>query len=98
MELKNLQKHVRTLATLPETDAPVISCYLTVHDGRIKHRNAFDGHVSPLTRGLTGQMRQDFEDALEPIGPNPTEELLPEANGVAIFSRRHGPPVDGTEA
>jgi hypothetical protein len=82
VELKNLQKHVRTLTGLPETDAPVVGCYLTVHNGRIKHRIALEGHVSPLTRGLTGQMRQDFEDALEPIGQYLTEELLPEANGV----------------
>ena len=80
------------LASLPETDAPVISCYLTVHNGRIKHRIAFEGQVSPLTRGLTGQMRQDFEDALEPIGQYLTEELLPEANGVAIFCRAGGDP------
>ena len=87
MELKNLQKHVRTLATLPETDAPVISCYLTLHNGRIKDSNAFDGQVRLLIGGLTGQTRQDFEDALEPIGRYLAEGLLPEAKGVAIFSR-----------
>jgi hypothetical protein len=26
MEIKNLQKHIRTLATLEETEAPVVSC------------------------------------------------------------------------
>ncbi|MBL7039401.1 MAG: hypothetical protein ISR77_12280 [Pirellulaceae bacterium] len=92
MELKNLQKHVRTLAILPETDAPVISCYLTLHNGRIKDRNAFDGQVRPLIGGLTGQMRQDFEDALEPIGQYLAVELLPEAQGIAIFSRAGGDP------
>ena len=92
MELKNLQKHVRTLATLPETDAPVISCYLTLHNGRIKDRNGFDGQVRPIISGLTGQTRQDFEDALEPIGQYLAEQLLPEAKGVVIFSRAGGDP------
>ena len=87
MELKNLQEHVLTLATLPETDASVISCYLTLHDGRIKNHNALDRHVRPLIGGLIGQTRKDFEDALEPIGQYLAEELLPEAEGVAIFSR-----------
>ncbi len=36
MELSELKKHVRTLATLPETDAPVISCYLELLNGKIK--------------------------------------------------------------
>jgi len=93
MELKNLQKHVRTLATLPEADAPVISCYLTLHNGRIKDRNAFDGQVRPLIGGLTGQMRQNFEDALEPIGQYLAGELLPEAQGIAVFSRAGGDPL-----
>lgn len=92
MELKNLQKHVRTLATLPETDAPVISCYLTVHAGRIKDRNALDGQIRPLVGGLIGKARKDFEDALEPIGQYLAEELLTEAEGAAIFSRAGGAP------
>lgn len=30
VELKTLQKHIRTLATLEETTSPFISCYLTL--------------------------------------------------------------------
>jgi len=30
MVLKNLQKHVRTLAALAETDSQVISCHLSL--------------------------------------------------------------------
>ena len=30
MELKNLRQHIRTLVTLEETEAPVISCYLNL--------------------------------------------------------------------
>ena len=35
MELEFLQQHVRTLATSPETDAPVISCYLELNKSDI---------------------------------------------------------------
>ena len=92
MELKNLQQHVRTLATLPETPAPIISCYLTIHDGRIKDPSAFDTQVRPLIGSLTGQTRQHFEDALDPIGQYLAAKLQPEAKGVAIFSRAGGKP------
>lgn len=42
MELTELKKHIRTLATLPETDAPVISCYLALLKRNIKNRNTFE--------------------------------------------------------
>ena len=35
MERINLPKHVRTLATLPVTDAPVVSCYQSLDAGRL---------------------------------------------------------------
>ncbi len=42
MELESLREHIRSLAILPETDAPVISCYLSIENGRIKNRNGFN--------------------------------------------------------
>jgi len=45
MELKNLQKHIRTLAILPETNAPVVSCYMTLKKGRIDDRIAFEEQI-----------------------------------------------------
>ena len=53
MERKNLQSHVRTLITLPVTDAPIISCYQTLTAGRLADRNAFDERVRSLRQGLT---------------------------------------------
>ena len=40
MELKNLKQHVRTLITLPITEAPVISCYQSLFNGHLVDRNA----------------------------------------------------------
>ena len=87
MELKNLQRHIRTLATLPETDAEVISCYLTLDKGRLKNRNEFDGQVRAIQNDLTGQTRRDFEVALHRIQANLEAELLPDAKGLAVYSR-----------
>ena len=87
MELKNLKKHVRTLATLPETDAPIISCYLFLEGGHIKEPNVFEERIRDIKSILTGQARYDFEEALDLIRKYLTGKLLPEAKGVAIFSR-----------
>jgi len=92
MELKHLQRHIRTLATLPETEAPVVSCYLALDQGRVRNSNAFDGQVRPLQGGLSGTARQDFDHALEPIGKYLARELLREAKGVAVFSRAGNQP------
>jgi hypothetical protein len=52
MELKSLKEHIRSLAILPETDAPVISCYLSIENGRIKNRNGFNEQVRAITSAL----------------------------------------------
>ena len=93
MELKNLQRHIRTLATLPETDAPVVSCYLALDKGRVQNRNAFDEQIRPLIGSLSGQARRDFENALGPIEKYLARELLPEAKGAAVFSRAGEQPL-----
>ncbi|MFH1417305.1 MAG: hypothetical protein ABII12_03350 [Planctomycetota bacterium] len=92
MELKSLRKHIRTLATLPVTDAEVISCYLTLHGGDLTDRNVFDTHVRLLKQGTTGSARRDREDALRRIEEYLTTNLLPEAKGIALFSRAGAEP------
>jgi rubrerythrin len=87
MELKTLQQHIRTLATLPETDAEVISCYLTLETGSLKNRNVFDAQVYAMKTGLTGQTRRDVEIALDRIEAYLAADLLPDAKGLAVYSR-----------
>ena len=67
MELKELQGHIRTLASLPETRAPVVSCYLRVGGGRLKHRRVFTKRIEELRRSFAGEAAQLFEEALVPI-------------------------------
>ena len=87
MQLKDLQKHVRTLVTLPESDAPFISCYLWLDKGHIKNRIALDEQIYQLKKTLYGQTLQDFEQALEWIEAYLANGLLRHAKGVALFSR-----------
>lgn len=87
MKLALLQQHIRELATLPETDAPVISCYLTLSKGRLKDRNAFDDQVRSLERSSTRASRQDLADAIHRIEAYVAKELLPDTKGLAVFSR-----------
>lgn len=88
MELKNLQESIRTLAALPETDAPVISCYLTLEKGRPRDgRNALDERLRSMKNALTAQAHQDCEIAMVRIDRYLGAELRLDARGAAIFSR-----------
>ncbi len=87
MELKKLRKHVWTLASLPETDELVVSCYMTIENGRVKNSNAYEEYLHPIKRGLLTQEWQSMRAALEPIGAYLANKLLPDSKGVAIFSR-----------
>ena len=92
MELESLRKHIRTLVTLPVTDAEVISCYLTLEGGGLTDRNAFDTRVWFLKQEVAGTARRDSEDALKRIEEYLTIGLLPDAKGIAIFSRAGAEP------
>jgi len=86
----DLKAHVRTLATLRETDAPVVSCYLAVARGRLARPFAIEERVRNLRNTLSGRERQDFENAVEPIRSFISTRLLPDSRGAAIFSRAGG--------
>lgn len=87
MELKSLQRHIQALVSLPETEAPVISCYLQLNQGNVKDRDRFDELVRSLGRGVLAENRQDVVDAMPPIEAYLQDELSVDTKGVAIFSR-----------
>ena len=88
MDLKELEKHVRTLATLPEADAPVISCYLDNREtGQSGYRHTLDEQVGLLRKSLTADMRQHFEEALNPIEAYLRSGVPAGKIGLAIFAR-----------
>ena len=87
MELQELQKHIRTLATLPEAGAPVLSCYLNLGTSESGHRNALDEQVLLLRKSLTGETRRDFEEALGAIEAYLQAGSPAGTRGLAIFAR-----------
>jgi rubrerythrin len=87
MERQNLQKHIRTLITLPVIDAPVISCYQSLAAGRLADRSAFDERVQVLRKSLNLQEKHDFDAALARIEQMLATDILPNAKGLAAFSR-----------
>lgn len=87
MELKTLQKHIRTLATLEETTSPFISCYLTLDGEPHSWRSAYEQRLYLLRRSLRGDARWDFEEAVGMIQTFLAKELAEESKGVAIFAR-----------
>lgn len=87
MERQSLPKHIRTLLTMPVSDAPVISCYQCLAAGRLADRNGFDERVRSLRKGLSVQEQQDFDAALGRIEQMISTELSPISKGLAAFSR-----------
>ena len=92
MELKELQQHIRTLATLEETSSQVISCYLNLEAGESGYRNALDERAGMLRKTFSGEERKDFEEALGRIEDLLSAGLRPGTKGVAIFSRAGAQP------
>jgi len=87
MELLELKKHVRTLATLPETDAPVISCYLEVSNGKIKDCDIYSELSQAVIVGLSEQELHNVQKAQEAVARYLKNDLLPGTKGAAIYSR-----------
>jgi len=87
MELKELQTHIRTLATLPETDAPVISCYLDLEAGPPRYRTILEERVRLLRTSLSEPARAKFDEALGRSMEFMDFGIHPSAKGLAIFAR-----------
>lgn len=87
MELKELQQHIRTLATVAETNAPVVSCYLDLEQGLPTCRSFIRGRSKVLRKILFGEGLRGFEEALPQVEAYIETELQPESKGVAIFAR-----------
>jgi len=83
----DLNAHIRALATLPETDVLMVSCYLGITRGRLSRPEAFEERVRDLRSALSGREREDFKNAIGPIRSFISSRLLPDTRGAAIFSR-----------
>ncbi|MDZ4806337.1 MAG: host attachment protein [Candidatus Eisenbacteria bacterium] len=87
MDLSELQAHIRALITLEETDAPTLSCYLSVGGPVNDPLPAFDRRVNAVRKVLRREEREPFEEALNHIKNFLANEVHSAAQGVAVFSR-----------
>jgi protein required for attachment to host cells len=87
MELKELQRHILTLATLPQTVDPIISCYLNREPGHPNGRQLLEERVRLLRGGLVAKWRWEFEEALNRIGAYLRQGVPEGVVGLAIFVR-----------
>jgi hypothetical protein len=86
MELRTLERHIASLAAMPETRAQVISCYLNLQSGLSGCQNAWEEQVAALRKALTGAQLRDFEEALVPI-ERFRESAAQQPMSVAMFAR-----------
>ncbi len=87
VELKRLQHHIRTLATLKETAAPVVSCYLNLEGGTTGYRTAFEERRRLLKKSLSATEWHSFNEAINRIEDYAANRLSKESKGAAIFAR-----------
>lgn len=88
IDIKQLTSHIRTLITLEESESPLISCYLNLVVGRQGLQpQRFDRRVRAIRQTLSGQGREQFDEALERIQVYLNTEIQPKTRGVAIFAR-----------
>ncbi len=92
MELKELQQHIRTLITLEETEAPVVSVYMNIENDSAKLREFIKRRVSLLKKSLPQEQLHHFQRAMERIDSNLAEEIEKAAKGIAIFVREGNSP------
>lgn len=85
--LDELKRQITVLASVEESDAPFISCYLNFENGQTGWRNVLDERARILRRILKGNDLTDLEETLGRIEAWMATDLLPGAKGVAIFAR-----------
>ena len=82
-----LKQQITVLASVEESDAPFISCYLNLENGQTGWRDVLEERARILRRILKGNDLDDLEEVLGKIESWMATDLLPEAKGVAIFAR-----------
>jgi len=87
MDVNTLQQHLSALATVTETGAPVVSCYLNLERGPLSYRRAVDARMELLGRSLPEAQRKLVVAAMEPIEAWLRAISGNGTKGVALFSR-----------
>jgi len=90
-DLQTLESHIRTLVTLDETDAPVLSCYLNL-ETRHEWRPMFDSRVRVLRQTIRRGEDEPFERALTRVEGFLESALVLASKGAAVFARSGSQP------
>ena len=83
----DLGNHVRDLAALPESDAPVVSCYLDLESGKGRWQSLLERRANLLRRIAPKSELASLDAAVDRIRSFLKAELRPEVCGVAAFAR-----------
>ncbi len=75
------------LACIDETQAPFVSCYLDLEQGRAGYQEVFEDHAIAMRCILGHEACPDFDAGISQMRDYLAEELRPGAQGVALFSR-----------
>jgi len=92
MELGELQQHVKDLAALEKTAAPVVSCYIDVEAWRSGKRYLLDEQVKVCRRDQSTDARSALEQTLARI------EAFLGVGGVGYLLRFLRPQIYGAKA
>jgi protein required for attachment to host cells/ribosomal protein L30E len=91
MELKELQQHIRLLAALDETEAPVVSCYLDLSDRA--YRSELSRRRRELRKLLAAEDLNHFEESMQSVESYLGDGLEAATKGVAVFARSGSKPL-----
>ncbi|MCH8217879.1 MAG: hypothetical protein IH892_14055 [Planctomycetes bacterium] len=93
MDYAELQKNVRILATLHETEIPVISCYLNAEQGIDACRAFLSERILLLRRTIPAAQRESFDQSLEDTERYVDENTRdPAVRGIVVFARSTADP------
>jgi len=88
MKYTELQQNVRILATLGETEFPVISCYLNAEQGIAACRAFLAEKIPLLRRTIPAGQRKSLDESLEHIERYANENAQgPSIRGIVVFVR-----------
>ena len=85
--LEELHHHISVLANVDESTAPFFSFYFDAGSGERVWSEMLDERAHTLRRLLRGNDLVDFEESLDKVEQWLDTELLPEAQGAALFIR-----------
>ncbi len=93
MDVNQLQLHVLRLAHLPESESPVLSCYLNLENGTAKARDYLRERAGHLRTTHSGRERELLLEAIAQVERYLDGELGHSPKGVAIFARSGSEPL-----